>query len=71
LTQRQPGSRIAILDTYTPQPGMQPLTMRGTGLYNGRTGASSQRMTIELPGSPQSMRIEAVGDRRMIYLRSA
>jgi hypothetical protein len=70
LTQRQPGSRIAIAGSYTPQPGAQALAMHGAGVYNGRSGASRQWMTIEVPGSMDSVRMVALGNRQMIYLRS-
>lgn len=68
-TQEQPGSRIALSGTYSLPTG-QTMTMHGHGVYNGRTGRSRSVIEIAVPGPPGSIRMEGVGDKRLIYLRS-
>jgi hypothetical protein len=68
-TQRQPGSRIAIRGINTLPTGGR-MVMHGAGVYNGRTQRSRQTMTMDVPGSAARLYIDAVGDQRMIYMRS-
>jgi len=69
-TQRQPGSRIAIRGIYGIGASDQRLVMHGTGAYNGRTTRSRQTMAMDVPGSAAQLHVEAVGDKRMVYMRS-
>jgi hypothetical protein len=68
-TQRQPGSRLALRGVYT-LPAGQSMTMRGSGVYNGRTGRTRYAMSMEVPGSLSHPHIDALGSRHMVYMRS-
>lgn len=68
-TQEQPGSRIALSGAYSLPTG-QTMTMHGSGAYNGRTGRSRSVIEIAVPGPVGSIRMEGVGDKRLIYMRS-
>lgn len=68
-TQQQPGSQIALSGTYSLPTG-QTMTMHGHGVYNGRTGRSRSVIEIAVPGPVGSIRMEGVGDKSLIYMRS-
>jgi hypothetical protein len=68
-TQEQPGSRIAMRGVYTMPTG-QSMTMRGSGLYNARTGRSRLAMELTVPGLAAPLRFDAVGDKQTMYMRS-
>jgi len=69
-TQQMPGARTKIEAIYTSAGLPQPVVATGSGVYNARTNRT--RMTMSVP-SPQlgTMELEAVGDDRTVYVRSA
>jgi hypothetical protein len=68
-TQQQPGSRIALSGTYSLPTG-QTMAMHGYGVYNGGTGHSRSVIEVAVPGPVGSIRMEGVGDMKLIYMRS-
>lgn len=69
-TQRMPGARTKIEAIYTSAGLPQPVVATGSGVYNARTKRT--RMTLSVPSSQLgSMELEAVGDDRTVYVRSA
>ncbi len=69
-TQEQPGSRIAMRGIYS-LPGDKSMTMHGSGVYNARTGRSRLAMELAVPGVAAPLHFDAVGEKRMIYMRSS
>ena len=67
-TEHSAGARLAFEAIYSSPTTTQPIVMSGHGVYNGQTGRSQITMTV---GAPQSMQIEAVGDRSSVYIRSS
>jgi len=68
-TQQQPGSRIAIGGSYS-LPNGQAMAMHGHGVYDGVTGRSRSVIEVAAPAPVGSVRVEGVGDKHVIYMRS-
>ncbi len=68
-TERSPGSRQSFEANYSSPAISRQIVMRGVGVYNGQTGRSQATMT--LPPPLRSLRMEAVGDRSSVFLRSS
>lgn len=69
-TQQYPGARFAMQGVYTSQSLPQAMTMRGQGVFNGRTGRSRGVVTVQMPSPLGPVEMESVGDDRIVYLRS-
>ncbi len=67
-TERSAGARLSFEAIYTSPTTTQPVAMSGHGVYNGQTGRSQFTMTVP---APQSIEMEAVGDRSNVYIRSS
>lgn len=70
-TRRQPGSRSVIHArvSYESDPGSS-FTMRGRGIYNAQTHRSRVTLTVEAPQPISAVKMSAVGDGRIVYMRS-
>jgi len=63
------GARLTFEAIYSSPASTRRIVMSGHGVYNGRTGRS--RATMNVPESLQPIEMEAVGDRRSVFLRSS
>lgn len=67
-TQRASGARSEIRAVYSIPGAGRSISMRGNGVYNGRTGRSE--VTLIVPTAIGTMTMESVGDGSTVYMRS-
>jgi hypothetical protein len=67
--ERTPGMRMAIHGMATSESSSATVPMEGSGAYDGRTGRSSIRLTMEVPGRG-SFAFYGVGVGKHAYMRS-
>jgi hypothetical protein len=67
-TEAAPGGRFSLEVTYSSATLPQPIVAHGSGVYDSRTGRS--RATLDVPSPAGTQTIEAVADRRSLYMRS-
>jgi hypothetical protein len=69
-TAEAPGSRLAIRAVYTSPLLPSPVTARGGGVYNGRTGRSRAWLEMDVPTTAATVRFDTVGDAHRVFIRS-